>query len=79
MDNIEQKVVTVEHEILYVKVKINKDHLDSVKVYADMIRLDEDSLLEQIMATGIKTIRGQINNLPYASTSKLIKRYHSEA
>lgn len=73
--NIEQKRESGEFQRWYVTIRLEKNLLDSVVAYANMIGMEPDRLFEKVLYSGIKTLRGSLNNLPHTSIPKIIERY----
>jgi hypothetical protein len=70
-----RETITEEREIIMLKVPVDKESLNTIKIYAEMLRIDQGSLTNQIIRSGLKTIKVKLNELPYTDLQKLIKNH----
>lgn len=77
VQNIEQKTVNVDVSRTFVTIRLEKKSLDSVVAYANIIGINPDRLFEKVLYTGIKEIRGKLNQLPYISVPRLVERFQA--
>jgi hypothetical protein len=75
---IEAETITItnEHEKIQVKVQMQKEHFETTRAYAEMIQMEHGRLLEEILNSGVKSIRTHLSNLPHTTMRKVLKQYN---
>ncbi len=74
-DNAELKTAPGEFRRLYMTIEINREDLDSVVAYANIIGMEPDKLFEKSLHSGIKSLRNSMQSFAHTSIPDLIKRF----
>jgi hypothetical protein len=73
--NLEIKTANGEFKRLYVSIKTDKEAVDSVVAYANIIGMEPDKLFEKALHSGIKSLRNSMQGIGYTSIPELIARF----